>query len=310
MLISAAMIVKNEEANLPRCLESIQPLVDEIAVVDTGSTDRTADIANHYGCKVGFHQWNDDFAAARNASLDLASGDWILIMDADEWLEHADLKALSSRSVNGYIFNVSSLRGPGKPHEVSKVLRFVRRLPGMAFHGRIHEQLNTPPPIEEADVTIHHSGYLPEVMEGLDKYERNHRLLELEIREHPDAHYPHWQMARSLIHSGRPDEAIPYARKALELAPDTKIPRERAYTALVLALTSTGKDREALSVCEQAIRAGCQAIYIAYMKGSILTKAGRTAEAQQWLMAMQRQYGFTSPQQMQDAIRTELVWNA
>ncbi len=82
--ISLCMIVKNEEENLGRCLKSVQDLVDEIIVVDTGSTDKTVEIAKEYGAKVHYFKWCNDFSAARNESLKYASKNWILIMDGDD----------------------------------------------------------------------------------------------------------------------------------------------------------------------------------------------------------------------------------
>jgi glycosyltransferase involved in cell wall biosynthesis len=85
-LISLCMIVKDEAQRLPRCLASAKPYVDETVVVDTGSQDETISIAKEYGAKVSSFQWCDDFAAARNYSLSLATGQWILLLDADEEL--------------------------------------------------------------------------------------------------------------------------------------------------------------------------------------------------------------------------------
>src|SRR5438105_10083516 len=81
------MIVKNEEANLPACLESVRDLFHEVIVVDTGSTDRTKEIAAGFGARVFDFPWVDNFAAARNAALEHATGDWIFWMDADDRLD-------------------------------------------------------------------------------------------------------------------------------------------------------------------------------------------------------------------------------
>ncbi len=91
--VSLCMIVKNEEKHLPRCLRCARPIVDEIVVVDTGSTDRTRDIASAFGARVFDFPWNDDFAAARNFSLTQAAGDWILVLDADELISPNDHEA-------------------------------------------------------------------------------------------------------------------------------------------------------------------------------------------------------------------------
>ncbi|MCR4292358.1 MAG: glycosyltransferase family 2 protein, partial [Candidatus Kuenenia sp.] len=95
--LSACLIVKNESGILPRCLESIQSFVDEIIIVDTGSTDNTVEIALRYKAKVHHFQWRNDFSAARNESLQHANGDWILYIDADEIIDEAN--ALKIRSL-------------------------------------------------------------------------------------------------------------------------------------------------------------------------------------------------------------------
>src|SRR5436190_22371274 len=84
--LSLCMIVKNESKHLANCLESVDGVVDEIIIVDTGSTDNTIEIAEKYGAKVFHYKWHDDFGAARNEALKYASGDWVLVLDADEVL--------------------------------------------------------------------------------------------------------------------------------------------------------------------------------------------------------------------------------
>ena len=86
MKLSACVIVKNEEKNLPRWLHCMQELADEIIIVDTGSTDRTVEIAQQAGAQVYTFVWRDDFAAAKNYAIEQATGDWILFLDADDFL--------------------------------------------------------------------------------------------------------------------------------------------------------------------------------------------------------------------------------
>ncbi|MFZ2655904.1 MAG: glycosyltransferase family 2 protein, partial [Victivallales bacterium] len=82
--LSVCMIVKNEEAFLGRCLKSVVDHVDEIIIVDTGSTDRTVGIAKSFGARIYYHPWQDDFSLHRNQSISYARGRWIFIIDADE----------------------------------------------------------------------------------------------------------------------------------------------------------------------------------------------------------------------------------
>lgn len=142
-LISLCMIVKNEAENLPRCLASAKPFVDEIIVVDTGSEDNTVEIAQSYGAKVTNFQWCDDFSAARNDSLSLASGNWILVLDGDEELiveSESWRRELGEESeVNAYgLIRVEA--------NVSHVIggfhgRIFRNLPDLKYVNRFHEQL-------------------------------------------------------------------------------------------------------------------------------------------------------------------------
>src|SRR5205823_2345512 len=86
LTLSLCMIVRDEEEMLPRCLDAIRDAVDEIVIVDTGSTDRTIEIARSYGAKVLEREWTGSFSDARNASFEAASGDWVIYLDADEVL--------------------------------------------------------------------------------------------------------------------------------------------------------------------------------------------------------------------------------
>ena len=186
--LSLCMIVKNEEKYLPRCLQSIKPMVDEMVVVDTGSVDATRDIAEIFGAKVFDFQWQDDFAAARNHSLDQALGDWILIMDADEVIaksDHSNILDLVKKSKNNKSAYVLTTRNytdrqdsadysenTGLYEEErstgwipSKKVRLFRNHQGVHFVYPVHELVD-PVLIEigvsiiESPVPVHHYGKL------------------------------------------------------------------------------------------------------------------------------------------------------
>jgi tetratricopeptide (TPR) repeat protein len=138
------MIVKNERENLPRCLASAQPYVDEIVVVDTGSQDGTPEIAIQFGAKVYYFEWCDDFAAARNSSLSKASGDWILVLDADEELVVNSDFFLEQINATAEFLMFSLIRTEANDKEGMTPLhsiRLFRNLPEIKYVNRFHEQL-------------------------------------------------------------------------------------------------------------------------------------------------------------------------
>ena len=187
--VSLCMIVKDEEANLARCLASVKPIVDEMVIVDTGSIDRTKDIAEFFGAQVFDFEWNGDFSAARNFSLSKAKGRWILIMDADEVISPKDygrFRKLVSRKTKGpeaysvvtrnYCFKINSLgwtkndgkyagEEAGSGWLPSEKVRLFRGDNEICFEGAVHEMVD--PVLKRMDIAIekcfipvHHYGSL------------------------------------------------------------------------------------------------------------------------------------------------------
>ena len=145
--LSVCMIVRNEEKNIERCLISIKDIADEIIIVDTGSTDKTTEICKKFNVKLINHKWNDDFSEARNISLDYATKDYILFLDADEEISKEDrtkLKALLNKDSleEGYFLKLSNVI---KGNEVGDytVFRLFKNNPKYRFKGKIHEQVAT-----------------------------------------------------------------------------------------------------------------------------------------------------------------------
>ncbi|MBE5800161.1 MAG: glycosyltransferase [Clostridiales bacterium] len=165
MELSLCMIVRNEEKNLERCLHSVRDAVDEIIILDTGSTDRTKEIAGRYTAHVHDYLWRDDFAHARNASLALATKPFIMWLDADDVIEPQQLKkliALKEELSDGidavmlpyqYAFSTG-----GEPTLVFERERIVRRAAGFRFEGVVHEAMAVSGNVIRADVAIRHTG--------------------------------------------------------------------------------------------------------------------------------------------------------
>ena len=199
LTISLCMIVKDEEEMLPGCLEAVRSAVDEIVIVDTGSTDRTVEIAESFGARVLHFPWNGSFADARNVGIDAAKGDWILHLDADEHLvseDAAGLRTLAGRTWREafYVVLTNYTGGDDAGSAVSDLqLRLWRNRPHYRFEGRIHEQKTgnmprfLPERFEPTQIRLLHYGYLKSRISGRDKARRNIELLQRELKDHPTA---------------------------------------------------------------------------------------------------------------------------
>jgi tetratricopeptide (TPR) repeat protein len=205
------MIVKNEEVMLPGCLESVCGLADEIVVVDTGSTDRTVEIVTSYQAKVVHFPWKDDFSSARNESLRHATGDWVLVLDADERLQPecgGELKNLIEREdlVGVNVWLASQMPdGPAAEVLAARYCRLFRRLPGIEFTGLIHEQVlpslqRLKGRVVNSEIVIRHLGYAGA---SPTKLRRNLKLLEQAVVQTPDDPFVHFNLGLTLHGIGR-----------------------------------------------------------------------------------------------------------
>ena len=220
------MIVKDEEEWLTQCLESVQGAVDEMIVVDTGSSDRSSEIARQYGARVVPFAWCDDFAAARNAGLEQATGDWILFLDADEALDLAAREQIRSWTAasecDGLFLNIHNYTGTGQQGAtVNPVLRLFRNAPEHRFEGRIHEQIagaicrkNPDAAFHVTDMTIHHYGYQTAVVERKDKVNRNLKLLQQAVKEEPEQSFHHYNLGVEYLRVGEAERALQTFRVA------------------------------------------------------------------------------------------------
>lgn len=207
-LISAVLIVKNEQEHLPACLAALDGVVDEIVVADTGSTDRTREVAEGFTERVFLVPWTQDFAAARNAAIAHARGAWILSIDADECIEGgehagATLREFVARHGAGVvgrmaIHNVDD--GSGVIEEtIDHTERFFYRA-GYQYAGAIHEQLESLGPQKlaaDTGVQLIHTGYAQDPAASDHKARRNIPLLIEAIATHPDDEYAYFQLGKA-----------------------------------------------------------------------------------------------------------------
>jgi glycosyltransferase involved in cell wall biosynthesis len=210
--LSLAMIVKNEARCLARCLRSVESIVNEIIVVDTGSSDGTAALAEEFKAKVFHFDWCEDFSAARNFALAQATSRWILALDADETvtpeLAREIKKFIQGKPRIGRLKVVSNFKRGG---QVFKSQAFVSRLfpAGASFEGRIHEQVVSSLPRVNLAGELSHDGYLE-----VNKSDRNVKMLLAEL-EHDRANaYLLHQLALEYTSLDRPGDAFPCLQEA------------------------------------------------------------------------------------------------
>src|SRR6185503_13846025 len=272
LTLSLCMIVRDEEEMLPRSLAAVRDAVDEIIVVDTGSTDRTIEIARSFGAKVIEREWTGSFADARNASFDAATGDWVMFLDADEVLVADDaqrLREILGRTWRDAFYLVETnftgerCDGTAVTHNAMRVFR---NRPEYRFEGRIHEQIahnlpsGQPERIEITDVRVEHYGYLGVVRDAKDKSRRNIELLERQRDEAgEDSGFLHFNLGSEYAALGGNEDACAsfetswgIMRGRPDLAAYGYIPA--LVARLVRARRLTGKLQESVDLADEGLR--------------------------------------------------------
>jgi glycosyltransferase involved in cell wall biosynthesis len=260
--VSLCMIVKNEEHNLPDCLASVADLVDELIVVDTGSTDCTREIAARFGARIFDFPWVDSFAAARNESLRHASGDWAFWMDADDRLDDANrarLRALlAGLGEENAAYVMKCLCVPDSQSQDGTVVdhvRLFRNRPDVRWDYRVHEQIlpavrDSKAEVRWTDVVVRHVGYTDPLLRRR-KLERDLRLLRLEDAERPDHPFVLFNLGSVAQELGRLDEALDYFRRSLERSHPADSITRKLFGLIAGCLWRLGRREDALAVCAE-----------------------------------------------------------
>ncbi len=260
--VSLCLIAKNESANLPRLFDSVRGAVDEIFVVDTGSTDDTVALAQAAGAKVAHLPWRDDFAAAKNFAIQNATGRWILALDADMEVAagHAPRirAAADSGSARAFYLNVHSPRADGVTIEVVVHPWLFENVPGVEFAGRVHESILssliarglTP---ARTDINITHFGYADE--RGLAaRGERDARILEAEVKAGRGDAHDEFHLARAYARLGRVAEASGTLKSLISRAYLPPALRASAHIQLMRLAPSMEGREAALRGIDEAVR--------------------------------------------------------
>lgn len=277
------MIVKNEEKYLDKCLQSVQGKVDEIIIVDTGSADKTVEIAEKHGSIIKYFKWIDDFAAARNYSISEARSEYILVLDADEYLdESADLQKELDKGKDYYSLTVKNYQTEGRV-VLHRNVRVFKSGIGLKYSGNLHEHLNTFDEVNkymgiESDILIHHVGYLPDIVLEKGKKKRNYDIMIKEIERNPSG-YSYFNMGVVYMQEEQYDKALDMFKKSYPLS------KGKTYVRTLLVrmgecLYSLKRYEEGIKLLLDAVNVFPSYTDLHYTLGSLYLNCGYLRDAQ------------------------------
>lgn len=315
--LGLSMIVKNGGKDLRPCLESVRPLVDQIVIADTGSTDDTVAIAREFGAVIVSHPWQDHYAEARNAALAPVTTDWVLVLDADEELLPEAARKLpqllqnTPAEIGGYSLSIRNYvkvrftsvlgtlsrdnhdtveRAKAAPaYADHRLCRLFRRHPGIYFQCRIHEGvelqiIHAGFRIAPSDLRILHFGHLAETAGYRGKYDYYRNILKLAIEEAPG--FPHLWLQLAVVEKeffSNPEEAIACARKAIDLYPQ----EYEAWSLIGTIRKIQNRHAEAVDAFEHLPDAGDYGVIKACSLGDLFHDTLRLKEARAMYLAAQ-----------------------
>lgn len=313
MNISACMIVRDEEKNLPRCLDSIKDWVDEIIIVDTGSKDKTVEIAESYGAKVFHQEWQNNFSFHRNHSMDQANGEWLFIIDADEEVLPEDGMAMKAMLADGIKANVVvvdllNVYGDEKfARSHAGQIRFFRRVAKCRYVRAKHNQpdIRSDMPVWRVPFRIIHHGYDLSSEEMQKKYTRDIKMCKDLVAEDENNAEGWWHLARAMkVKHGKFNmDDIDLIESALDSAiklSDGKNDRQNTYLQclyLMAVVKYMRKDHQASAkYAEMAVKIKPDYLDAIFMAGFAYTYGIDASIGEAWLrryLSEQEIYNFS-----------------
>ena len=305
--VSACVIVKNEEKHIERWLANVRRIADEIIVVDTGSTDRTVELAETGGAKVYFFEWIHDFSAAKNYALDQAHGDWIIFLDADEYFTEDALKRLPQvlqevhpqRKIVGLIspfLNIDEA-DHGRVIDQAYQMRIFRRSRTLRYVGSVHEMIRNMAmesgkrEYQMTDLMFIHTGY--SILTQAEKNKRNLELLLQErAREGKDDPKKFPYFMDTYYSMGEFEKSLDYARRFLAYVDRTRDSQEserKAWLTLLFSMDQLGTLAEqGMAEVERALAKHPRWAELSWEKGKVFFRQMRYGEARaQFFRAME-----------------------
>lgn len=290
--LGLAMIVRDEQENLRRCLASARPVVDEMVVVDTGSTDATVAVAAEFGARVVRYGWQQDFAAARNVSLASLTTDWVLVLDADECLAACSYpvirRALLNPVVDAFLIDIINVTGKVLVSGAlaHSAVRLFRRRSAFRYEGRLHEQIA--PSIVRAGgrirplpgASVLHYGYLGAVVSDREKKQRNLAIIRRQVEEEPRNAFAHFNLAMEYVRQGDRARAIKAFQRSFRLLPGLDVSYAPALLKnLAACLIEEERYEEAHGLLQQAEEVYPEYVDLSYLRGVALNRMQRFEEA-------------------------------
>jgi len=259
--ISACMIVKNEEQFLEKCLISVKDYVDEIIIVDTGSTDSTVEIAKRFTDKIYFHLWENSFSKARNQALRYAKGDWIFTIDGDEELmtgsgPHMRMAVRNAEDSDIIYVKIYSSYANGTKKSFHNSERLFRNNGKIHYEGSVHNQVVGGTSALNSPISIWHYGYDVDEKKALEKFERTTGLLKKEIEKDPLNPMHHHNLSISYFSRHMNEEAVSEALRAIELSNSQKNNNNLyawSYFIASMGYYRMGRLKEAKKYAEQSL---------------------------------------------------------
>jgi Glycosyl transferase family 2 len=297
--LSVCMIVKDERATLARCLQSVKSIADEIVVVDTGSTDGSQAIAREHGARLIQSTWENDFSRARNQSLAAATGAWVLVLDADEYLRPEDGNALreliakysdaDGRATTAFQLILENLSADGRPGMLAYITRLFPNRNDVRFEWPIHEQVMTSllragVPVQTSTIKFLHTGYADRERNRA-KQQRNREILQAQVAQGVDVTpMTYFLLGGCHLDLGEHEEALKRYRTARQIALSDPHGAELARGAqvrIVTCLISLGRAEEAFSEMPAQFDSGWHPELIV-LRADAAAKLGRADEARSW----------------------------
>lgn len=291
--ISLCMIVKNEEKVLERCLTSVAHLVDEVIIVDTGSEDSTKSVAADYTSNIYDFTWINDFSAARNFAASKATGKWILVLDADEYIDEDNFKKFiqeikeDNGQYDAYTVKILNFTGDfGESLVQNYHDRIYKNNKDILYYRKIHEQfkhiqdkmLN----IKRSSLLVFHSGYLNQVVNEKDKRSRNNNLLEDEVNFGSNKAFDYFNYGNEYASKGEYSKALEYYLEAYKMKSDYRLNWvSTTLVQIIICLMQLNRYNDALSVIKDAENIYTNMAEILFLKGEIFFLRGQVEDAKQ-----------------------------